>query len=197
MTTLQNNRLLLSILGPIWIRRIMGILGMALPVMLYLGNGMKVLDSLSAYWYSDMKWVFVGSLILFGWMLIAYKGHSGTADDKASTVAGLCAIGVGVFRTSLDYPPDLIGWIHYGSALLFFIILSIMSIFMFTKGYGSNIKKLIYILCGIGMLISILLMFFSVITENAFFGSSTVFILETAAIEFFGLSWLTKGFNKR
>lgn len=87
-------------------------------------------------------------------------------------------------------------------AALFFITLSWMSIFNFRRtdhknSLGNNKEHKTYLICGIGMLASIALIFiYSKWLEDKYpwlDNLRPVFCLETIALIFFGISWLIKG----
>ena len=76
------------------------------------------------------------------------------------------------------------------SAMLFFAILSYVSIFQFTKSGGEmskqkKIRNIIYRVCGCGMLLSFLILVIPGFTIK-------VWLTEAIALLFFGISWLTK-----
>ncbi len=81
----------------LFLRTGIGIIGVALPIVLVIGNitlerHLGILDSMSAYYQSVMRDVFVGSLWAIGIFLICYQYDH--LDDLVSTVAGFCAIGL-------------------------------------------------------------------------------------------------------
>ena len=87
--------------------------------------------------------------------------------------------------------PAVSGWLHGVCALFFFGLLAFNSLFLFTKTSGEmtpNKKKrnLIYKICGIGMIVSFILLAF---LSGTWAGT---WIVETIALAFFGISWLTK-----
>jgi hypothetical protein len=84
--------------------------------------------------------------------------------------------------------------IHTVSAIAFFVILAFNSIFQFTKTSGEmtknkKIRNIIYRICGVGML-SVFLIYLIPIPYAAF--PFKVWLIETIALTFFGISWLTK-----
>ena len=89
--------------------------------------------------------------------------------------------------------PEISGLIHGASAVTFFLLLAYNSLFLFTKSNGNmteNKKKrnLIYRICGVGMVASFLLL----IPLNLFEVWGGTWLVETIALAFFGISWLTK-----
>ena len=198
------------------IRRIIGILGIAFPFILVIGSMVigdcrEIQSSISSYYHTEMRDVFVGVLFVFAMFLYAYKGYDNT-DDIAGNLAGLFALGVAFFPTSVkdhltycipeEIKKGIIGTIHLISAGVFFIVLSYISIFLFTKSRGTPTKRKIkrnklYKTCGFIILGCILLIFtYLYLPENHLLKMPTltpVFWLETIALWAFGTSWLTKG----
>ena len=143
--TKSKNAELISFLT---LRRAIGWLGMLLPVVLVIGSMLVgkcnvVQPSISHYYYTNMREVFVGVLSAVSLFLFSYKGHS-NLDSWASNVAGFFCLCVAIFPTDIESYPcqnkldSFISWshqeyIHLTCASLFFIVLALMSIFLFTK----------------------------------------------------------------
>jgi hypothetical protein len=209
------------------LRKIIGVLGMAMPlllfVFLYLDNGLQQpLESISHYYYTRVSGIFVIILSLLAFFLIVYKGKK-PIDFYISLLAGVFALLVVLFPTNniteaccdsakkyaVTFLPvtDLSTfrmYFHYTVAGLFFLCLSYMSFFLFTKsnkppterGAKKNIRNRIYRTCGVLMLLAILVLFagsLKIIPQACFKTSSLTFWMETLAIESFGLAWLVKG----
>ena len=81
-----------------------GGIAIAFLAVIVLGNmifeGPKILDSISSYYYSSMKNVFVGGLCVLATLLMIYRYQP--KDHVVSFVAGACAIGVAIFPKSPD-----------------------------------------------------------------------------------------------
>jgi hypothetical protein len=185
------------------LRKAVGWIGILLPFVLMTGliiiyRENTVLRSISLYYHSQMRDLFVGALCAIALFLFFYKGYS-KWDNRAANLAAFFALGIAFFPTVTEGPPDWVAYIHFISASLFFITLSCFSIFLFTKKNPHPTKnKLarnkIYISCGvvmIGCLISILIFF--VFFEKKYPDSSFVFWIESLALIAFGISWLIKG----
>lgn len=206
------------------LRRNVGWLAIGLPFVVVIGAwvfppnyGMQ--GSISAYYHTQMRDVFVGVLCATGVFLLTYNpGNSdksyGNLDQKFGILAGIFAIGVALFPTTRtgwkDLPAipyeSLFGTIHLIFAAFLFSILAFFSYFLFTK---SNKKRLgrdkqrrnrIYKICGVSMAACILLMaayhFYSIrlgdqVNPLEFY--HPVFILELVAMLAFGVSWFVKG----
>ena len=188
---------------------------MALPVIvlvLCLVFGYGVPDSISAtYYLAPTITPFMGILISAGVVLICYQGYD-KQDDIICTIAGIFAFGICLFPCSakdlipvwtevefpwyvgtFQVPRSVSSWIHNICALCFFALLAYNSLFLFTKGDGNpTLKKkkrdIIYRVCGIGMILSFILIIPISILE--IWGG--VWLVETIALAFFGISWLTK-----
>ena len=185
------------------LRKAVGWIGILLPFVLMTGlivffREKTVLKTISLYYHSNMRDLFVGALCAIALFLFFYKGYS-KWDNRAANLAAFFALGIAFFPTVSEGPLDWKAWIHFISASLFFITLSCFSMFLFTKKNPNPTKnKLtrnkIYISCGVIMitcLVAILLFF--VFFEKKYPESSLVFWLESLALIAFGISWLIKG----
>jgi hypothetical protein len=188
------------------LRCIIGFAGMLLPLIvlalsLIFGYGFP--DSISAtYFVAPCIAPFMIILGAAGVLLVTYNGYN-LVDDILNTVAGLCGIGVCLFPCSdtvepfigtFNLPAATSNIIHNTVAISFFGILAYNSIFQFTKGSATptdNKKKrnIIFRICGIGMLAS-----FTLLLVDAYIVTipHVIWWVETIALAFFGISWLTK-----
>jgi hypothetical protein len=82
------------------LRRAIGVLGSGLPLLLALGKmllqGPGLEHSISAYYYTAMGDVLVGSLCAIGVFLLSYQGYE-RADQIAGRLACVSAVGVALF----------------------------------------------------------------------------------------------------
>lgn len=192
------------------LRVMLGVLGMILPwivVLLQLFNGVENFvwpSSISATYYTNASTVFMIILGSAAILLMCYKGYE-WYDDLTLSLAGVAALGICLFPTwdkaqlvgtfMLDHNTS--STIHNIFAIIFFGLLSYNSIFLFTKGDKNptnkkKIRNIIYIVSGIGMLASFLIF---LIPDACFQLDGTnikIWLLETIALFFFGLSFLTK-----
>ena len=198
------NNLIISYLT---LRKLIGILGVALAAFCVMGGILfgtgNIEQSISAYYMTNMRDVFVAVLAVAGAFLMTYKGYD-KLDNVLSTIAGSAAIGVAFFPMAYVAPGSIfnigmpvIGRMHYVSAAIFFLVLSFISFFQFTKGGDNPSKKkawrnLVYRICGITMFSSIVLVFIEKITPiNG--GPYFVLIMEALMLFAFGFSWFVKG----
>jgi hypothetical protein len=90
---------------------VIGALGLALPLLLLFVDKIAFhgdpfpRDSLSVYYYSGMREVFVVALATTGFFLIAYKITEKNLDNTLSVVGGIAAIMIPLFPTAR--PPEL------------------------------------------------------------------------------------------
>jgi hypothetical protein len=187
------------------LRKSIGLLGFFLPFILVLGS--FILDhtwhiqvSISAYYHTSMRNGLVGIICGVSLFLLCYHGYK-WYDSLISKLAGFFALGIAFLPTSAtDAKDDIISTLHYVTSGIFFVLLAFMSIFLFTKSSGvktsrKKIRNRIYRVCGIMMLISVVgipLDGLPAIHDRIAFLKPTL-ILETSALIFFGISWLTKG----
>lgn len=201
-----GNPLVLSYLG---LRKAIGIIGISLPFVLALGKmlleGPGIQSSISAYYYTDMRDVFVGSLCAIAVFMMSYKGYD-RRDGLAGNLACVFAIGVALFPATpggngaLQAP--LIGAIHIICAFSFFLTLAYFSLVLFRKtdpNRQPSRRKLqrnrVYTACGYIILASIAMIAILALLphEAPIKKLEPYFWLESLAVVSFGISWLTKG----
>lgn len=204
----NRDALVLSFLN---MRKVVGFLAFIFPFVLMIGSRIFsscgfTLDSISHYYYSAMGDVFVGIIIAIALFLMAYPGYD-KVDNRITSAAGLCAIGLTLFPTSpisgegADCAMRILDdvWLrkiaHYVFAAIFFVLLSVLSIFRFTKGSDSpsaekKMRNKIYLICGIVMILSILLI---LLFWKLDIWRTATFWLEVVALMAFGISWMVKG----
>jgi hypothetical protein len=95
------------------IRTVVGVIGVLLPVAFIIGeafflrSGVHVRGSISAYYHTSMRDLFVGGLTVVGFLLITYMaGQWKRPDWWLSLVAGIAVLGVVVFPTGRPNIPD-------------------------------------------------------------------------------------------
>lgn len=200
------------------IRRAIGYLGIALPVLLV---GLSLIPffktelqpSISDYYYTNLRDIFSGTLAAVGLFMISYKGHDNPSilknDQLLTNIAGIMAVGVALIPVTSEFEPQKIytfipynyywlGWLHYIFAALLFGIFALLAINVFTIGQKKTEdipqsfinENNIYRFCGSAILVLIFLI--PVSEELELFEYSTL-ILESLALFFFGSAWLIKG----
>jgi hypothetical protein len=201
-----NESLVLSYLG---LRKAIGIIGILLPFVLAFGkillDGPGIQSSISAYYYTVMGDVFVGSLCAVGVFLLSYRGYE-RKDDIAGDIACIFAIGVALFPTSPDInatPREtVIGAVHLFCATGFFLTLAYFSLCLFRKTSSDKPptrmklwRNRVYAACGYIILACLVLA--AIVSflsgDSPIKRLDPIFWLEATAIVAFGLSWFTKG----
>ncbi len=194
-------------------RRLIGILGLLLPLLLFIFAGLRhtvglpawtPLNSISAYYYTGAVAIFVGVLFALALFLLTYPGYKGViADRLLGLVGGTAAILVTLFPTSAPDGLSAPTWwspymrtVHYLSAVVLFVVFILFAIWLFRK---SNIPRRgdrplekrrrddICLASGIIMIASVLW------AASSMFTHAPIFIPESIAIIAFAVSWLTKG----
>ena len=207
----KNPNLIVSYLT---LRKLIGVLGMLLPFACLFGGSLfqnrPVLDSISAYYHSNMRDILTGLLVGISLFLITYKGYE-LRDTLMAILSGIAGLGIAIFPcASRSEPssavgvfqliPPIAGYLHYGSSALFFILLGINSFFLFTLGDKENwtksksIRNGIYRACGLVIFLSLLtLAVLSMILGDELVATVWTFVFETVMLLAFGISWLVKG----
>ena len=211
----ENSILVISYLG---LRKAIGILGVALPFVLPFGQillhalGIQsslhtpvIESSVSSYYYTDMRNIFVGSMCAIGVFLMSYRGYD-RRDAIAGRFAFVCAIGVALFPTSplpvATVEEKLIGGVHLTFAALLFLTLAYVSLKLFTMTDPNKAptrqklqRNVVYRVSGYIMLACIALIVVAALPPIKAMVEQLAprFWLEAIAIVAFGVSWLTKG----
>lgn len=195
------------VLSYMTLRKAVGIVAIALPLVLVLGKwlleGPGLPRSISAYYYTGMRDVMVGSLCAIAIFLLSYKGYD-RRDDVTGDVACAFALGVALFPTVPDgghtAAQGVVAVIHSLSAGGFFLTLAYFSLVLFRKGstFPTPRKRLrnhIYAVCGwIILLCAVALGLVHLLPDSSpLMAYSPTFWIEAAGIWSFGWSWFTKG----
>ncbi len=207
----KNERYIISYLT---LRRLIGILGMLLPFACLFGGSIvpnrPVLDSISAYYHSNMGDVLTGLLVGVGLFLLTYKGYE-KRDLLVAIASGITGLGIAIFPCESRIDPSIpVGvfqlthpyaeYLHYGSSALFFILLGFNSLFLFTIGdkkkwtKSKSKRNVIYRVCGIVIYASLAtLLILTLIMGSVLVATIWTFIFETVMLLAFSISWLVKG----
>jgi hypothetical protein len=213
----HNQSLVISYLT---LRKAVGILGMALPFLLFFGyfifeSSCTFPPSISHFYYTDLGNVFVGTLCAVSLFLFCYNGYD-KGDRMAAKVAGLFALLVALFPTDFggyaemtcsrmtDGENRVSNMLHYVSATILFSTFAFFSLVQFTKtnkpgpmAGPKRTRNSIYKICGWLIIFCIAgIAVVNFIPANLYqkikFLKPT-FTLETIALLAFGFSWLIKG----
>jgi hypothetical protein len=189
-------------------RTAIGVLGLALPVVLLVGDALLLAGdalprgSLSAYYHSGMRDVFVGALCATAIFLVTYKVAEVNLDNTLSTAAGVAVLGVAVFPTERPPLPGIeptplqealgegvVGTVHAVCAAVFILCLAVISYFFGERsappwrGVHRGAAAVIVVAVA-GMLLS---------QWTGALAAYSVLIGETVALWAFGVSWLVRG----
>ena len=200
-------------MNSLWLKRIRnyaGFLGMILPWLALFSAGLQTHES-SSWWYSISATYYqtpalAGILTAASIVLMCYDGYE-LKDNIVTTVSGVFGLGIVLFPCYVSWkagenvgffniPINISNTIHCICAGIFFVLLAFNSLFLFTKHDGKpTLKKkkrnIIYRICGIGMII---FMIWQVITAScSYLNGYWTMINEIFLLQFFGISWLTKG----
>ena len=170
-------------------------------------------SSVSHYYYTTVGEYFTGTLCAVAMFMICYTGHplrkgeKGLSDNAMNNLAGIFALGVVSFPTTSDnfildslrnfLSSEFIGWVHYGFAASFFIVLALMSMVNFRRSeeqglFGKGPDDPFFLWCGIAMIACLVLV--PVCSQIDWLQKiHSTFILEAIALFSFGISWLKKG----
>ena len=194
------------------LRKSIGYIGLLLPLALWVTNyfmsgATNILDSISAYYHSSARNVFVAALAAIAVFAFAYRGYD-WQDNLAGDIVALACLGVAFFPTSTANPnPDanpIIGLIHILAAITFFLTIAYFCLVLFPKtkpGIPMTVQKRVrnkiykasgwvIIACLFGFALYRYYLQSRVVALQDY---QPVFWLETLALVAFGLAWLTKG----
>lgn len=137
-------------------------------------------------------------------LLITYEGYD-KQDNIVCSIAGICGLCICLFPCSNIYinipdnigafllPKQISGILHNVAAVIFFLLLSYNSFFLFTKSSGEMTdekrkRNIIFRVCGIGMIVSLI----AILPGFIFQWYGWTWLIEMIVLSFFGISWLTK-----
>ncbi|QOG02373.1 hypothetical protein [Flavobacterium sp. MDT1-60] len=200
------------------LRKIVGVLGMLLPIALYLfveidSRFSTVLPSISHYYFTRACGIFIIIISMLSVFLLIYKGEK-SQDFYVSAIAGISSLLLLLFPTdNLDKEiysvsvttlniSDFRMYFHFACAGIFLMALAYMSAFLFTKsdvpskmrGKRKKIRNRIYRTCAVLIVLAILTIIICKQFFNDIYSSYPItFWMEVVAVEAFGFSWLVKG----
>jgi hypothetical protein len=207
------------------VRTALGLLGLALPLVLIVGglfdeprleNSQGIEATISDFYHTTYRDIFVGCLCAIGVFLISYRGYRRApgdwiSDDWLATSAGVAAFGLAFFpnegggmaitsMTQRAVGTDLSPVLHYSFALIFFSSLAAFCLVKFSRTAKPG-KRRIYRFCGHTILASMLATAICVVLKRWVGGGGRelvleyklIFWFEAIGIWAFALSWLIKG----
>ena len=210
----------------LWNRAIIGILGILLPLIFIIGEayflrgGVHVRGSISAYYHSPMRDIFVAGLCVIGFFLATYLSGEGRSKDYwLSLVAGLAVLGVVFFPTTRPHllpeaprcgvtpMPDgcspiqqqfgetTIAGIHFTFALIF--ILSLAAICFVFASPDREVPEpptmqAILRTCGWVILGAVLWAIIGKFLKVTIWELTPLYVAEVISVWAFGVAWLLK-----
>lgn len=198
------------VLSYLALRKAVGAVALGLPfalsIPLWILRHHIIQSSISGYYYTGMRNLFVGSLCAIGMFMLCCRGYD-LKDEIAGVFSAFCTLGVAFFPT----PPDSgatprqshIGIAHYIFALLLFSTLAYFCLVLFKMSAANKTmtrKKVqrnrAYTICGYVIIASISLIAILKLLlkiDHLVGNVGTVFFFETTALLAFGTAWLIKG----
>ena len=181
------------------------LLPLAVSIPIWLLRDHLLEPSISDYYYTGTRNLFVGSLCAIGMFQLACRGYD-VKDEIAGIFSAICAIGVAFFPTTPEHATpfqERLGWAHYTFAALLFFTLAYFCLVLFKMGAQdrpTTPKKIrrnqVYTGCGIAILASIGLLALLKwgLGKDFLVGSlGTTFVFETTSLWAFGFAWIIKG----
>jgi hypothetical protein len=197
------------------LRQAVGWVGLLMPAGVRVGAGVFEhvwsTASISAYYYTGMRDVFVASLVLVGALLAGYRTPA-KQDGIVATIAGTAAIGIGLFPTEPVFAAEVIRkhpqvmsddcyfnrgilGFHFLFVGIFFALAFYLVTFRFRALTPANptLEKLqrnrVYPICGVLMGAS----FLTIGALALFDHGASIFWPESAAVVAFAVAWIVKG----
>lgn len=160
----------------------------------------EFIDSISAFYFTPARGLFVGTLVAIGVALVAYRGYT-RGENRLLNAAGTLAIVVALFPTQDPAMPGLnaVSVIHAVAAAAFFV-LAALSIFFYGQETIADIAdadlQRSYRL-GYRILVVLVLLFPALALLIAWLMDSTMalFLVETAALYAFATFWIVKTYE--
>lgn len=206
------------------LRKAIGIIGILMPIVVralaYFHDGIPSNESVSAYYYTVSRDVFVGALFATGVFLFCYRGPD-VQDNVLTNIAGVCAVAIGLFPTDPTYHPVVTERLkalpdqtcykalfdphcytsagtpgyHIYVVVPFFLLISYLTLFRFTKPSRPNVtdrkRKRNKIYVACGLVMFASLV--AIVVLKWLSRDNPIYVPETIAIVAFGVAWLTKG----
>jgi hypothetical protein len=198
------------------LRRAVGYVAIALPFALVipylLDSRHRIIQgSISAYYYTGLRNVFVGSLCAISMFMICARGYD-KKDEYAGFLAAFCAIGVAFSPMGPDtikYKMECVTHpllpLHFWFAITLFLTLGYFCLFLFRLSDGRFTRQklqrnTVYVICGwtiyIGMAIEgtlNLLAKFIASMHPWWEDGHHLLVCEIVCLWAFGYAWLVKG----
>jgi len=202
------------------LRRVVGIIALALPFLLAGGSILLSLIgprhalpepllqlSISDYYYTPMGTCYVGGLCIIAAFLMCSRGYD-HMDEIVGYLAGIFALGVAFFPSENPYSAGYskldveIGYVHTGFAALMFLAIAFFCLFLFPRSSAharltrrKRHRNRIYAACG-GVIVACIVVMMTFTAESVADWprpAHSLLACESLALMAFGVAWLTKG----
>jgi hypothetical protein len=205
-SVLSRDPVVLSYLG---LRKMVGWVALGLPFALMIAwsfSGERFPASISGYYYSTARNLFVGSLCAIAVFQISCRGYD-FKDEIAGILSGACAIGMAFFPTSPELPSPTaeqiaVSRLHLIFTSMLYLIFAYFCLVLFrmtAKDRRMTRRKIqrnkVYFVSGLVILASIAMIVMSGLMNRVYlFGELGARIcFETTALIAFGVASLVKG----
>jgi hypothetical protein len=213
------------------IRTVVGIIGIALPFVFIIGEAyflsgdVHIRGSISAYYHTSMRDIFVGALCVTGFLLATYmSAQTNTLDFWFSLVAGVAVLGVVFFPTgrpgltpdaprcgTVPMPPGcspvqqklgetLTAGIHFACAVVFILCLAAVA-FLFayreTRYEHNAAMANTQKVCGWVIIAAVVWVVVGELLKLTIWELTPLYLGEVISVWAFGVSWLLKGRDLR
>lgn len=206
-----------QVISYITMKKTLGGLTIAMPFLLVfcsqINGRTPLLETISGYYFTNARDLFVGLLCIFAIFLITYQGYD-LIDEIICNFAGFLSLAIAFFpavsekfgATNYIFRPlgvTVISNIHYTVSALFFFTLAFITFFLFTRTSPQEdvtesklLRNKIYYICGsIIFFTTTFSILCNIIPENiksAICFIRPIFMLESAGLIAFGIAWLIK-----
>lgn len=179
-----------------------GAIGLPIALVVWAAADPRVefVDSLSAFYYTPARGLFVGTLVAIGVALVAYRGYT-RGENWLLNAAGVLAIVVGLFPTEDPAIPGLnaVSVVHAVAAVSFFVLAALSIVFYGEETLDSipNPELRQRYRLSYRMLVVLVLLFPALALVIAWLLDPTLwlFLVETAALYAFATFWIVKTYE--
>jgi hypothetical protein len=163
--------------------------------------------SLSAYYHTPVRDLFVGALCVTGIALMTYfGGERRTFNFWVTMVAGLAVIGVAFLPTGRPDPEvidptqlqvafgeEAVATLHFICAGIFILSLAAICFFAFARheqGHGHTARAKVHRTCGLLILAAVAWVGIGQVIDVHLLGFTPLYVGEAVSVYAFGVSWL-------
>lgn len=205
-----------DVISYLTLRQAIGWIGLLMPFVVRFGagllDGIHTNDSISAYYYTCMRDVFVATLVLIGSLMACYRSED-WYENVVTVIAGLSAIGMALFPMPPDFSIQILTRYpklaanarcclntcqfdyHSIFSVIFFAAIFYQVFFQFSgppnagKSDQKKSRNKVYKICGFLMFVAFAAIGIIKVQNNG----GSIFWPETLAVVSFGVAWLVKG----